>query len=69
MLCYEYPPIGGGGAKVVNGLTNELSKKGFKIDLITMGYKSLSAIEEKGNLNIYRVKCLRLKKVFVLFLK
>jgi len=62
MLCYEYPPIGGGGAKVVDGLTYELSKIGYKIDLVTMGFKNLPTLEEKRNLNIYRAKCLRLKK-------
>jgi hypothetical protein len=28
MLCYEYPPLGGGGAKVVDGLTKELVRDG-----------------------------------------
>ncbi len=62
MLCYEYPPIGGGGAKVVYGLTRELSRKNFEIDLVTMGYKNLPAFEKIGNLNIYRVKCIRVNR-------
>jgi glycosyltransferase involved in cell wall biosynthesis len=61
MLCYEYPPIGGGGAKVVHGLISELMKQGHEVDLITMGYKNLPNYEKINNLNIYRVKCLRLK--------
>jgi glycosyltransferase involved in cell wall biosynthesis len=61
MLCYEYPPIGGGGAKVVHGLTSELVKKGHKVDLVTMGYKNLPKYEKKENLNIYRVQCVRLR--------
>ncbi len=62
MLCYEYPPIGGGGAKVVNGLTHELSKQDFEIDLVTMRFKNFPAYEKVGNLNIYRVKCIRLNR-------
>ena len=61
MLCYEYPPIGGGGAKVVHGLSSELVKQGHHVDLVTMGYKNLPRHEELNNLNIYRIKCLRLK--------
>lgn len=61
MLCYEYPPIGGGGAKVVDGLTSELSKLGQNVDLITMGYKNLPAYEVRGALKIHRVKCIRLR--------
>jgi L-malate glycosyltransferase len=62
MLCYEYPPIGGGGAKVVHGLTNALSKMNCEIDLVTMGYKGLPYFEKVDNVNIYRVKCLRFNK-------
>src|SRR3972149_4194336 len=61
MLCYEYPPIGGGGAKVVQGLSAELVRQGHQVDLVTMGYKNLPRHEKLDNLNIYRVKCLRLK--------
>lgn len=61
MLCYEYPPIGGGGAKVVEGLTTELAKQGHRIDLITMGYKDLPALEKKNSLNIIRIRSFRLR--------
>jgi glycosyltransferase involved in cell wall biosynthesis len=61
MLCYEYPPIGGGGAKVVHGLTSELAKQGHQVDLVTMGYKNLQNFKRAKNLNIYYVKCLRLR--------
>ncbi|MDO8549732.1 MAG: glycosyltransferase family 4 protein, partial [Ignavibacteria bacterium] len=61
MLCYEYPPIGGGGAKVVHGLTEELVNQGHQIDLVTMGFKNLPRYEKIKSFNIYRVKCLRLR--------
>lgn len=54
MLCYEYPPLGGGGARVVDGLTKGLIRKGHRVDLVTMGYKGLPNFEKKENLNIYR---------------
>lgn len=62
MLCYEYPPIGGGGAKVVRGLTHELREMDCEIDLVTMGFKKLPEFESIGNLKIHRVKCIRLRK-------
>jgi hypothetical protein len=62
MLCYEYPPVGGGGAKVVHGLTHELSRKDCVIDLVTMGFKNQPSFENIDNLNIYRVNCIRLKQ-------
>ena len=61
MLCYEYPPIGGGGAKVVQGLCDELTWQGHNVDLVTMSYKNLPLHEKINNYNIYRIKCLRLK--------
>lgn len=62
MLCYEYPPIGGGGAKVVDGLTKALSHEDNEIHLITMGFKSLPSYERRNNFHIHRVNCLRLKE-------
>ena len=61
MICYEYPPIGGGGSKVVNGLTRELVRQGHQVDLVTMHFKGLPVFEKKDGLNIYRIRCLRLK--------
>lgn len=67
MLCYEFPPIGGGGAKVVDGLTRELSRKGIEVHLITMNFRKLPAFEQKDNLHIHRIKCLRLKESICTF--
>jgi glycosyltransferase involved in cell wall biosynthesis len=58
-LSYEYPPIGGGGAKVVNSLTDDLLARGKSIDLVTMAYRDLPRKESTGNLNIFRVPCMR----------
>lgn len=67
MLCYEFPPIGGGGAKVVEGLTQELSRQGTEVHLVTMGFKKLPSYEKKNNLHIYRIKCLRLQESICTF--
>ncbi len=64
VLCYEYPPVGGGGAKVVEGLNSELLARNNEIDLVTMGFKGLPEFEKKKNLKIYRVPSIK-KKLFV----
>ena len=61
MLCYEYPPLGGGGAKVVDGLTRELINQGQQVDLVTMGFKDLPNFEHKKTLRVFRVKSARIR--------
>ncbi|HJS31989.1 MAG TPA: glycosyltransferase family 4 protein [Alphaproteobacteria bacterium] len=58
-LCYEFPPVGGGGSKVVYGLSKELSRLGHKIDVVTMGFGELPPHERIENLDIYRLKSFR----------
>jgi glycosyltransferase involved in cell wall biosynthesis len=60
-LCYEYPPIGGGGAKVVAGLTKVLADQGNYVDLVTMSFQNLPRYQQLDGVNIYRVPCLRRK--------
>ena len=58
-FCYEYPPLGGGGGHVAAGLSDQLSRMGHRVDLVTMRYKGLKAIERKKGLTIHRVPCIR----------
>jgi glycosyltransferase involved in cell wall biosynthesis len=58
-ISYEYPPIGGGGAKVARDLANKLRSSGFDIDFITMGFKGLKWREHSSHMTIYRVFCWR----------
>jgi glycosyltransferase involved in cell wall biosynthesis len=58
-LCYEYPPIGGGGGRVAEGLSRQLAGMGHTIDLVTMAYKGLPLLENKKNLSIRRIPCVR----------
>lgn len=60
--CLEYPPIGGGGAKVVQGLTDELAQRGHSVDIVTMHYKTLSLYEHRGKVTLYRVPTVRRKR-------
>ena len=50
-LSYEFPPLGGGGAKVVDGLARNLN--GHEIDLVTMGFQGLPDTEVMDGVNIY----------------
>lgn len=62
MLCYEFPPIGGGGAQVVRGLAGELVASGHDVDLVTMGFRGLPREEETEGVRVHRVPCLRRKE-------
>jgi glycosyltransferase involved in cell wall biosynthesis len=58
-LCYEFPPLGGGGSKVVAGLSRELVELGHTVDLVTMGYERLPQQESVHGVTVYRVPCVR----------
>lgn len=59
MLSYEYPPIGGGGSRVVDGLTAELVRMGHQVDLVTMAFDGLAREEVRDGVRIIRIPCLR----------
>ena len=64
MLSYEFPPLGGGGSRVVQGLARELASLGHRIDVVTMGYKGLPRHDVQDGVVVHRVPCLR-KRVHV----
>jgi glycosyltransferase involved in cell wall biosynthesis len=59
MLSYEYPPIGGGGGKVVQGLAREFVRRGHQIDIVTMKFDAPVKKESFSEVNLYRVPCIR----------
>ena len=59
MICYEFPPLGGGGGHVVSGLAKQLVSIGHTVDLLTMKYKGLPAFEREENFSVNRVVCIR----------
>jgi glycosyltransferase involved in cell wall biosynthesis len=58
-LCYEFPPLGGGGARVVHGLGKELVARGHEVDLVTMAYRDVPRGETVDGIRVHRVRCLR----------
>lgn len=62
MMCYEFPPIGGGAGHVVNGLCRQLARYGDDVTVMTMQYRELSHSEMLNGFNIHRIPCVRLKK-------
>lgn len=58
-LCYEFPPLGGGGGKVVYGLANHLVPMGYRVDIVTMKFDGLPRHETINGSDIHRVPCLR----------
>ncbi|MER3446606.1 MAG: hypothetical protein C4291_07060 [Candidatus Dadabacteria bacterium] len=62
MLSYEFPPLGGGGAKVVYGLSSELVKLGHSVDLVTMGFQGLPDYEQVNGINVHRIQCIRARE-------
>jgi glycosyltransferase involved in cell wall biosynthesis len=56
---YEFPPLGGGGAKVVAGISRRLAARGHVVDVLTMGFRRLPATEVAAGVNIKRVPGIR----------
>ena len=63
MLNYEFPPIGGGASPVSYDIARRLADAGHQITVVTMAYKGLPKEEEVGKMKVYRIPCLRTKKM------
>jgi len=55
VISHEYPPIGGGGGKVVEELSQGLAQKEHQLHLLTAHYGSLPKLERLENLTIERL--------------
>lgn len=62
MLSYEFPPLGGGGSRVVYGLSKELVQAGHEVDIVTMRFRGLAEQEKTDGINILRVPCIRFRE-------
>jgi glycosyltransferase involved in cell wall biosynthesis len=58
-LCYEFPPIGGGGSRVVSGLSSELVRTGHEVDLVTMRFGDQPRREVVDGVRVFRADCIR----------
>lgn len=55
ILSYEFPTLGGGGAKVVYGLAREYVRMGHQVDALTMAYRGLSWPENVDGIDVNRI--------------
>ena len=58
---YEFPPLGGGGAKVAAGIAERLATRGYTVDLITMGFRRLPRSEFVTGINVHRIPGIRMR--------
>jgi glycosyltransferase involved in cell wall biosynthesis len=58
-LCYEFPPLGGGGGRVVYGLSRELVRLGHEVTVVTMGCGGLPRRETVDGIEVQRVPGIR----------
>ena len=59
LLSYEFPPLGGGGSRVVFGLGHAYARLGHQPHVLTMGYKGLPARESVDGMRVFRVPGIR----------
>jgi glycosyltransferase involved in cell wall biosynthesis len=54
VLCYEYPPLGGGGGRVAQSIAEQMVKRGHEVRVQTaaLGWRSIR--EEIGGVKIFR---------------
>src|SRR5262249_36152108 len=58
---YEFPPLGGGGAKVVMGIARRLAARGHHVDVVTMAYRGLAARDVVSGVHVCRIPGMRLR--------
>jgi glycogen synthase len=57
IISWEYPPvIEGGLARHVRKLAEELVRQGVEVDVLTRGGERCEALEERGGVNVHRVR-------------
>ncbi len=59
VVCYEFPPLGGGGGRVARGLCEALIPRGYQIDFVTMGFRGMPRREQIDGIAIHRIPGLR----------
>ncbi len=58
-LCYEYPPIGGGGGRVAHRINAELVRRGHAVRVQTAGMRHLPAHEVVEGVEVFRAASFR----------
>lgn len=62
MLNYEYPPLGGGGGKVCQNLSEMLVRRKDQVSVVTMAFQGLRGKENCRGVRVHRVPCWRSRK-------
>ena len=62
VLCYEYPPIGGGGGRVAARVAERLACRGHKVRVLTAGMRHLPRREVRDQIEILRPRSFRRRK-------
>lgn len=62
MLCYEFPPVGGGGSRVVAGLGRALVEAGHEVDVVTASFRDLPLRSTYEGVQVHRVRALRFRE-------
>lgn len=59
LVCYEFPPVGGGGSRVVAGLAGELAAQGHAVDVLTMAWYDRSQADCPTGVRLIEIPCTR----------
>ena len=59
LINYEYPPIGGGAATATQAIARNLVSLGYKVTVLTAGYRGLPGAQTEEGVLVRRVKCFR----------
>jgi glycosyltransferase involved in cell wall biosynthesis len=60
VLCYEYPPVGGGGGGVARNVAEKLAVRGHEVRVVTAGMQHLARSEQMNDVAVYRtITCRR----------
>jgi glycosyltransferase involved in cell wall biosynthesis len=62
VLCYEFPPIGGGGGRVAAQVAARLACRGHKVRVLTAGMRHLPRREVRDQIEILRPRSFRRRK-------
>ena len=59
LVSYEFPPVGGGGSRVVAGLAGELAALGHDVDVVTMGWSERIPADTPTGVRLIETACTR----------
>jgi len=61
VVSHEYPPVGGGGGKVAQDLSQAFARRGHEIRVVTAHYGDLALQENQDGVLVKRLRSLRLQ--------